>query len=157
MKFDFRIPKEKDSLDIATWKYDDIYSFYSNDKTKAKREWALNIHTEEDAYVIYNEDNVLIGHCSFDNEDGEVILGLQMKPEFTGQKMGHQFVEAILAFGKSKYDYDQISLYVAKFNKRAIKVYEGLGFKKIDEFTWDIYDEDVEFIVMEKQYEVNCL
>lgn len=152
MKFDFRIPKEENSLQIATWKYENEYSFYSNDKTKEKEEWALNIHTEEDAFTIFDESGKLVGHCSFDDEDGEIILGLQMNPSFTGQGNGHEFVKAILDFGKKKYGYDKISLYVATFNKRAIRVYEKLGFYIIDDFTWEMYNEEIEFFVMEKSY-----
>lgn len=40
MNIEFRKPIESDSNDIATWKYEGIYSFYDNDKTETKKQWA---------------------------------------------------------------------------------------------------------------------
>ncbi len=154
MKLEFRIPSENDAKHIATWKYNGIYSFYDNDKTEAKKEWALNIHNEENAFVIYNEKNELIGNCSFDYDEGQIMLGVQMKPDLTGKGMGTEIVETILNFGREKYKFNNIELLVAKFNKRAIRVYEKLGFKIIEEFVWNVNGEEKEFIAMRKEWDI---
>ncbi|WP_425445900.1 GNAT family N-acetyltransferase [Dethiothermospora halolimnae] len=152
MYIEFKKPAEKDGSEIATWKYKGEYSFYNNDKTEAKNQWAKNIHKEENTFVIYNEKNELIGNCSFDYDDGKYMLGVQMKPELTGKGMGTEFTKSILEFGIKEYDFDSIELLVAKFNKRAIRVYEKLDFEKIDDFTWDVNGETKEFIAMKKEY-----
>lgn len=154
MKIDFRKPTESDAKDIATWKYEGIYSFYDNDKTEAKRQWASNIHKEENAFVMYNEKNELIGNCSFDydEEDNKFMFGVQMRPNLTGKGMGTEVVDTILNFGKEKYKFNEINLLVAKFNKRAITIYEKLGFKTIDEFIWHVNNEEKEFIEMSKTW-----
>ncbi|MBL4936950.1 GNAT family N-acetyltransferase [Clostridium sp. YIM B02515] len=153
MNIEFRKPLEKDANEIATWKYDGKYSFYDNDKTEAKKEWASNIHKEENTFVIYNESEELIGNFSFDyDDDGHLMLGVQMKPSFTGRGMGTEIVQSILNFGREIYKFDKIELLVAKFNKRAIRVYEKLGFIKTEEFIWNVNNEEKEFISMKKVY-----
>lgn len=154
MKMEFRKPTKKDGEIIATWKYDGEYSFYSNDKTEAKKQWALNISEEENAFVIYDDNNELIGNCSFDYEEEQYILGVQMRPDLTGKGMGTEIVKSILDFGREKYKFNNIELLVATFNKRAIRVYEKLGFKKIDQFMWQVNNEDKEFIVMRKVFDI---
>ncbi len=153
MNIKFRKPLEKDANEISTWKYDGQYSFYNNDKTEAKKEWASNIHKEENTFVIYNELEELIGNFSFDyDDDGHLMFGVQMKPSFTGKGMGTEIVQSILSFGKETYKFDKIELLVAKFNKRAIRVYEKLGFVKTEEFIWNVNGEEKEFIAMKKVY-----
>lgn len=154
MKIDFRKPTESDANDISTWKYEGIYSFYDNDKTEAKKQWARNIHKEENAFAMYNEKNELIGNCSFDYDDEEnkFMFGVQMRPNLTGKGMGTEVVVTILNFGKEKYKFNEIYLLVAKFNKGAITIYEKLGFKTIDEFIWHVNNEEKEFIEMRKTW-----
>lgn len=155
MNIEFRKPTESDAKDIATWKYDGVYSFYDNDKTKAKNEYTKNLHNEENTFAMYNEKNELIGHCSFDydDEDKQFSLGVQMRPSLTGKGMGTDVVSTILNFGKETYKFNELVLLVAKFNKRAIKIYERLGFKTTDEFMWHVNEEDQEFIAMKKNWE----
>lgn len=119
MKLDFRKPTKQDEIKISTWKYDGEYSFYDNDKTEAKSEWAKNIDQEDNTFAIYCEDE-LIGNCSFDYDEGKYILGLQMKPDLTGKEFGTDFLSQVLVFGRNTFYYDYIKLVVAKFNKRAI-------------------------------------
>lgn len=152
MTVDFRKPTEKDGKDIGTWKYEGVYSFYDNDKTEAKKKWASNIHNEENAFVIYDEENQLIGNCSFNFDEDEIMFGVQMRPNQTGKGMGTGIVKSILDFGREKYKFDEIKLLVAKFNKRAIRIYEKLGFETIDEFVWHVNGEKRDFIAMKKIY-----
>jgi len=152
MNIEFRKPTESDAKDISSWKYEGIYSFYNNDKTEAKQEWARNIHKDENAFAMYNEKNELIGNCSFtyDDDDKEYLFGVQMRPCLTGKGMGTEVVANILNFGREKYNLDKITLLVANFNKRAIRLYEKLGFKTIEEFPAHVNNEDIIFVVMKK-------
>lgn len=152
MNIEFRKPTENDAKDIVTWKYEGIYSFYDNDKTEGKKQWAANIHHEENTFVLYNEKNELIGNCCFDYDENQIMLGVQMRPDLTGKGMGTEIVKIILDFGREKFKFDEIRLYVAKFNKRAIRLYEKLKFEIIDEFIWNVNGEEKEFISMKKNY-----
>ncbi len=150
MRLEFRRPTEADSREIATWKFEGEYSFYDNDKTESKKEWAMNLHKQENAYAIYNEGNELMGNCCFEFDEEGTLFGIQMKPSLTGKGMGAEVVTAFLEFGREKHEFNQVSLLVATFNKRAIKVYERLGFKVREEFMWYVNGEEKEFYEMRK-------
>ncbi|GMQ55822.1 GNAT family protein [Vallitalea sediminicola] len=152
MKIEFRKPNEKDAKEIVDWKYEGIYSFYNNDKTEAKKQWASNIHNEKDTYVIYNQKKQLIGNCCFNFDEDSITFGVQMRPDMTGKGLGTEIVTQILDFGRERYHFKEIELLVAKFNKRAIRIYEKLGFNVIDEFIWNVNDEEKEFIAMNRQF-----
>ena len=152
MNINIKQPQEKDVAEILTWKYDGEYSFYDNDKTEAKKESIINMLKEENRFVIYNDKDELIGNFSFHTDDGHLLLGVQMRPDYTGKGMGREIVQTLLNFGREKLKFNKIELLVAKFNKRAIRVYDKLGFKIIDEFIWNVNEEEKEFLVMEKTY-----
>ncbi|WP_257788873.1 GNAT family N-acetyltransferase [Clostridium argentinense] len=108
----------------------------------------------DDNFSIYNEQNELVGNCSFYYIEEFFCLGVQMRPELTGKGFGTEFVRAIINFGKKKYNLSYIDLTVAKFNKRAIKVYEKLGFKIIEEIVNTIRGNDYDFLIMRLEFDI---
>jgi RimJ/RimL family protein N-acetyltransferase len=50
-----------------------------------------------------------------------------------------------LEYAKSKYTPRKITLSVANFNQRAIKVYRKIGFEEVDTFMQDTNESDFEF------------
>lgn len=153
MKLEFRAPIKSDIEDILTWKYDGIYSFYDNSIQKEKIEWIESFIDSDDNFSIYNEHNELVGNCSFYYIEEFFCLGVQMRPELTGKGFGTEFVRAIINFGKKKYNLSYIDLTVAKFNKRAIRVYEKVGFKFVEEIVNTIRGNDYDFLIMRLEFE----
>ena len=49
---------------------------------------------------------------------------------FQNQKLGSEAIRALTKYAHTKLELDQLHLYVYKFNKRAIHVYEKCGFEK---------------------------
>ena len=95
------------------------------------------------------ENGTLIGYftvCKIN--DGTVDIGLGMKPNITGNGFGLQFVNAGLAFSKEKYGCKYITLSVATFNKRAIKVYKRAGFEAVGTFIQKTNGSYFEFLKM---------
>ncbi len=148
MKLEFRVPTKSDIDDILTWKYDGKYSFYDNDIQKEKMEWIESFVDSDDNFSIYNDSNKLVGNCSFYYIEEILCVGLQMRPELTGKGFGVEFAKSIIDYGREKYKFNYIDLIVAKFNNRAIKVYEKLGFKVIEEFVNTIRGNDYDFLAM---------
>ena len=148
MKLEFRVPTKSDVDDILTWKYDGMYSFYDNDIQKEKMEFIESFVDSDDNFSIYNDNNKLVGNCSFYYIEEFFCVGLQMRPDLTGKGFGIEFAKSIIDFGREKYKLNYIDLTVAKFNNRAIKVYEKLGFKVIDEFVNTIRGNDYDFLAM---------
>ena len=66
----------------------------------------------------------------------ELWIGFGLKPELTGIGLGYGFVSACVEFAVTHSDYkgEYIRLGVAIFNKRAIKVYERVGFEIFDQY-----------------------
>jgi len=154
MNFEFRTPTKNDVQDILTWKYEGIYSFYDNSIQKEKIESIENFIDSDNNFSIYNEYNELIGNCSFYYIEEFFCVGLQMRPDITGKGFGTEFVKSIINFGKQKYNLNYLDLTVAKFNSRAIKVYEKLGFKVIEEFVNIIRGNDYDFIAMRLVFDI---
>lgn len=152
MNFKFKIPTKSDVQDILTWEYDGIYSFYNNNIDKEKIKWIESFIDSDNNFSIYNENNELIGNCSFYYIDEFLCVGVQMRPDITGKGFGTEFVKSIINFGKQKYNLNYIDLTVAKFNNRAIKVYEKLGFKVVEEFVNTIRGNDYDFIAMRLEF-----
>ena len=95
------------------------------------------------------ENGTLIGFftvCKINN--GTVEIGLGMRPDITGNGFGLQFVNAGLAFSKEKYGCKYITLSVATFNERAIKVYKRAGFEAVGTFIQKTNGGCFEFLKM---------
>lgn len=132
----------ENALKISNWTYDEPYFLYSFKECKE----TLFELLENDYYVVNKfPENELFGYFCFgdaakvytniedDYADEALDIGLGMKPEFCGKGMGYSFLMAGLEFSK-KYKLkgkSKIRLTVADFNKRAIHLYEKLGFKYV--------------------------
>lgn len=148
MKLEFRIPTKCDVEDILKWEYEGIYSFYNNSIDKEKVEWIKSFIDSDNNFSIYSEHDDLVGNCSFYYIEEFFCVGVQMRPDITGKGFGTEFVKSVIDFGKQKYNFSYIDLTVAKFNKRAIKIYERLGFKVVEEFVNTIREVDYDFVAM---------
>ena len=91
-------------------------------------------------------DNALIAYASFGN-DGRVTggdytapatdIGLGLAPALTGRGLGSIVLQAILEFAQTSFQSPAARLTVARFNQRAIRLYERAGFEPTQEFTYE--------------------
>lgn len=72
-----------------------------------------------------------------------------MRPNLTGKGEGLEFLKSGIKFVKSEYNPEKLTLSVATFNERAIKVYRKIGFKGTITFMQDTNDSTFEFLKME--------
>lgn len=77
---------------------------------------------------------------------------MHTKLRSAGRNIGTEFVAAGINFGVKRFNYNHncIMLAVASFNKRAIKVYEKLGFKFVEKYMQKTNGGEFEFIKMKK-------
>jgi ribosomal-protein-alanine N-acetyltransferase len=149
------VPMNKEyAYEIAyNWKYDGLYSFYDMTADEDDLKEFLNENSWQGQYfAVLNDISELIGYYSFIFEGGIMWIGLGLKPQLTGIKIGTDFVISGINFGVKKFDYNQscIMLAVAEFNKRAIKVYEKIGFKFEEKYIQKANGGEFEFIKMKK-------
>jgi ribosomal-protein-alanine N-acetyltransferase len=145
---------EKYAHEIAfDWKYSDIYSFY--DMTADEEDLQEFLHQDnwnDEYFAVVNEENQLVGFYSFSFDDGIMWIGFGLKPELTGMGIGKEFVIAGINFGVENFNYrdNYIMLGVALFNKRAIKLYENIGFVILEQYLQKTNGGEYEFVKMKK-------
>lgn len=149
------LPMNKEyAYEIAyNWKYDGVYSFYDMTADAEDLKEFLNEDSWTGNYfAVVNDKNELVGFYSFILKSEIMWIGFGLKPELTGRKIGTEFVAAGINFGLKNFDYNQncIMLAVASFNKRAIKVYERIGFRSVENYMQKTNGGEVEFIKMKK-------
>jgi len=138
------IDMKKEHIDeIGNWKYEKPYDFYSFDGVN---DALYKEFLDGTAFAVLDEDKNLFGYFCFGksaqvpndtygyNEPEFVDIGLGMNPNNCGKGKGLGFMNVGLEFAKEKYGTEKFRLSVANFNKRAIKLYENLGFEKIISF-----------------------
>jgi [ribosomal protein S18]-alanine N-acetyltransferase len=143
------------ATDILSWKYDPPYDLYNNDVTDD----AISELMNEGYIAVKDESGALIGfYCSGHSAqvpagrgagaytEPAIDVGVGMHPELTGKGNGSLFFSFVLNELKTLSSDSIFRLTVAKFNKRAMKLYENLGFKK----TYEFKNDTNEFIIMLK-------
>ncbi|UOQ45261.1 GNAT family N-acetyltransferase [Halobacillus salinarum] len=132
---EYRKIKQAEAVQISQWKYPPPYDFY--DITADEEDYQEFIDPRkrsEHTYSVF-ERGVIIGFLTaIPVDEGKVEIGLGMRPDLTGKGRGEEQLSSMLEFVKKEYDPHTVTLAVAKFNRRAITVYERAGFKKIETY-----------------------
>ena len=153
MKLFIKEIDQKFALEILGWNYEAPYDIYNNEINSE----SISEMLDNPYYVVLDENSALVGFFCY-GESAQVPIGAQfgaynekfidvgigMNPTLTGQGNGYRFSSYILQHLQGIFPLTPIRLTVAKFNKRAIHLYEKLGFEKKMEFN----RETVEFITM---------
>jgi [ribosomal protein S18]-alanine N-acetyltransferase len=130
---------EEFAREILQWQYESPYDLYNNELNDEGLKELL-----DDTYVaVVDETNQLTGYyCTGKNAwvpagnncgaytENMIDIGIGLKPDLTGAGRGRSFFTFILQhIEKTNIDSIPFRLTVASFNKRAIKLYENVGFR----------------------------
>lgn len=152
MTIHFEKLSQSNALAIANeWKYDGIYSFYDmiEDLEDYEEFTDENLRNKNEHYqAIANGE--LVGFFCVVQEDSVIEIGLGLKPDACGKGVGKGFVEQIVSFIHTNYQYQKLVMNVAVFNQRAIKVYHSCGFHDVKVIKQRSNGSIYEFLVMEK-------
>lgn len=144
---------ESYATEILNWSYAPPYDFYNNELSQEGLDELLN---NQYLAVIDQDENLIGFYCIGQsaqvpkgNEFGVyekrmVDIGLGVRPDLTGKGFGSEIFRFILEGIHKTTNLSTFRLTVAKFNKRAIRLYENFGFKVENEFC----TERAEFITM---------
>lgn len=99
----------------------------------------------------YDEHTELVGFFYYEEDGRAVEIGLGLRPDLTGRGLGRAFLEAGLAFARDKYRPTIFRLSVAAFNRRAIRVYERVGFHQVETYLLETNGGMYEFVRMERR------
>jgi ribosomal-protein-alanine N-acetyltransferase len=145
---------------VLDWRYSDRDAFYD---TAADPEFAAEftepalwklreLESDRDVLLaVRDARGELAGFFAFKGSRERCVIGLGLTPALTGRSLGAGFVRAGLAFARRQWDAVCFSLEVAAFNRRAITVYERLGFVetgRVSRAAPELAGEMVEFIEM---------
>ncbi|MBD7937735.1 GNAT family N-acetyltransferase [Cytobacillus sp. Sa5YUA1] len=131
----FNKVKEDDAEILSSWTYPPPYDFYNHAQTEdRKQEWLTGNYfciykqAEMIGFFCYGESaRVPVNNCLL-YIDEYIDIGLGMRPDLTGKGGGKSFLTSILMEIERLFPNTPIRLTVASFNKRAIHLYEKLGF-----------------------------
>jgi [ribosomal protein S18]-alanine N-acetyltransferase len=137
--------EERHAWDILSWEYPFPYDFYNTSLDNHQEHYVRQfVDPELKFHAVLDSYGTMIGFCSF-GADGQVPggnysdegldIGLGMRPELTGQGNGAAFFGAILDYALSTLRPKFLRLTVAKFNLRALKLYQNFGFEVQAEFS----------------------
>lgn len=119
---------------IVEWTYDDAYSLYNHDCEFIEK------CMDGKHFVFTNPNGELLGYLCFDEEariptmeknvyDNDFLdIGLHIRPDLTGKKLGNSFLRACLDFAKENYNKKGVRATIASFKKRAVNLCARAGF-----------------------------
>jgi len=150
MNYSFQKSTQQQAEEIAAhWRYSGEYAFYNMDADPEDLAEFLNPEARNNTYYSVIQNGRVVGFYSFTQTAQETIdIGLGMKPDLTGSGKGNEFLKAGMEYAKSTYNPQEITLSVAAFNKRAIRVYEKAGFKETERFQQATNGSVFEFVKM---------
>lgn len=158
MKLNIKQMNYEEANQICKWIYDKQYSIYSMEDSDACREEFLSGMY----FSATNLENKLIGYYCFGTasqvpagkeigvyeEKAFIDIGLGIRSDLCGKTLGFDFFTNGLEYARKQFASKGFRLTVATFNERAIKVYERIGFKKVNSFKRVSENGDTEFCVM---------
>lgn len=128
---------EIQAKEICNWRYSDIYSVYNFPSWEEckQRKWSLTDETKrQNAYFGVSLDGTFMAFFHIMDKGDHIELGVGMKPEYCGQHNGRMLMELALAKIETLHYGKPVQLQVRTFNSRAIRCYENVGFKILEEF-----------------------
>jgi len=150
MEYKFEEMTQVQAEDIAfNWHYNGEFSFYDMESDKEDLVEFLDPNKRGNSNFVVMNGTEVIGFFSFNKVTHNTIdVGLGMRPDLTGNGNGSGFLIAGINFAKAKYNPEKITLSVATFNQRAIKVYRKLGFEEVETFIQYTNGSRYEFLKM---------
>lgn len=151
MAYKFSVMTQEQAENIAfNWHYDDEYSFYNMEDDEEDLEEFLNPQERGNSTVAVTEANELVAFFSYSKvADRTFDIGLGMRPDLTGKGNGIEFLRAVINFINAEVNPEKITLSVAIFNQRAIKLYRNIGFIDVNTFMQNTNGSTFEFLKME--------
>lgn len=129
---ELRVLSEAEAREVCTWRYEGIYSIYnlSDWEVVVQNCWSLaDEETRNDYFVSLWHEESLIGFGRIEPVNEVIQLGIGLKPELCGKGLGASAMCCLLEEARRRYPNQTIGLEVRRFNKRAIKCYESIGFR----------------------------
>lgn len=156
MSFEFYPMDDKRARAILAWRYPSPYNCYDLNAEDVEGTVAFFVDPENAYYAITDRLGKLVGYCCFgadaqvpggDYGAAALDIGLGAHPDLTGQGQGFTFVSACLEFARQAYPARMWRVTIARFNRRARRVWEKAGFRYAVSFRRDPDQEPFDILV----------
>jgi RimJ/RimL family protein N-acetyltransferase len=144
---------------VLAWRHEGIYAFYNADPHDLHD--GLQEMLDGSYYAATDEQAALVGFFCFGaparvpgghlygrDADDALDIGLSMRPDLTGRRLGREFLTAGLDFARQRFAPATFRLTVAAFNQRAIRLYEKLGFQAVATYVSPTRRSETVFLLM---------
>lgn len=134
------------------WKYAPPFDFYDINADPDDYAEFINPDLWPVFFQEVREGGRLIGFFTgeLESSNSSVEIGLGLSPELTGHGLGEALVKFILEWLRTEHSLTDVTLNVAAFNERAIKVYERCGFELYREYDQDTNGDTFHFVEMRR-------
>lgn len=98
-------------------------------------------------FSVFNEENRMIGYFGIKKVRKlfkDAMLGIVFDPNYTNQGYGTESIGVFLDYYFNVLNMKKLYLEVTKFNKRALRCYEKSGFKIVDEYLYEFFDQEID-------------
>ncbi len=155
----FKPLDEAAAREMMQWRYPAPYNIYDLAVSQQEDEATVRflLDPTNGYYRIDNDQSEMIGFCCFgrdaqvpggDYARSALDIGLGVRPDLTGHGRGSSFADEVIEFGKQTYKPERLRVTIAGFNRRAQRVWEKAGFKKVQTFTRPGSKHD--FVILER-------
>ena len=128
---------------LLSWRYDPPYDIYNLGPDAGEEVMQFFLDPQNAYYSIVDEQNELVAFCCFgadaqvpggDYSADALDIGMGVRPDLTGQSRGDTYAGAVLDFARRTFAPPAFRVTVADFNRRALRVWEKAGFRRIQAF-----------------------
>ena len=142
---------DEDSEDIFLWANDEDTrnnSFRSEKITKeAHKNWFAQKKSDPDSVFFIGEyKNTKAAFIRFDKENDDVVIGININPEFRGKNLSSKFILAALKHYACK---NNVLAYIKPSNIASVKTFEKAGFRYFKET--EIYNQKALIYIEENE------
>ena len=98
-------------------------------------------------YGIFKKDKVLIGYMGIKNIKlirGQSTLGIVLDPNYIDRGYGSEILRCFLDYYFNRMNMKRMYLEVAKFNKRAYRLYKNMGFTTTSYYLDEFFNPDLD-------------
>jgi ribosomal-protein-alanine N-acetyltransferase len=122
---------DEHAREVISWHYEPPYDFYDAASDPGDAAEMVDPAFAEHYRAVLDDDGRVAGFWYFRPHDDEVEVGLGLRPDLTGSGRGAAFSRAAVEYAREQWSPQRLRLFVAAWNARAIRVYEGLGFTEV--------------------------
>jgi ribosomal-protein-alanine N-acetyltransferase len=145
---------QAEAEEVAAWRYPGEYAFYDADSVPDGLAELLDpARRGEEYFAARGQGGNLEGFVQLEATGDGVEIGLGLRPDLTGRGLGLALTTAAIELARHCGP-ERITLVVAAFNARAIRVYERAGFAETGRHMRHIGGREWEFVDM--QLEATC-